>query len=110
MNNTEFSIISFYQFKKINNLKKIEKLLKDLCFFHKIRGTVLIAEEGINGTLAGFVKSVDIIEKKLIDLGFAKLQLKKSSYPYMPFNRFKIKIKREIVTFDGNDYKVHKLI
>tara|TARA_Y100000590_G_scaffold256415_1_gene287940 strand:+ start:38 stop:970 length:933 start_codon:yes stop_codon:yes gene_type:complete len=108
MNNSEFSIITFYQFKKINNLKKIEKLLKDLCFFHKIRGTVLIAEEGINGTLAGFVKSVDIIEKKLIDLGFAKLQLKKSSYPYMPFNRFKIKIKREIVTFDGNDYKVHK--
>ena len=68
MNNSEFSIITFYQFKKINNLKKIEKLLKDLCFFHKIRGTVLIAEEGINGTLAGFAKSVDIIEKKLVDL------------------------------------------
>ena len=103
MNNTEFSIISFYQFKKINNLKKVEKLLKDLCFFHKIRGTILLAKEGINGTLAGLNKPVKIIEKKLNDLGFTKLQLKKSSYQYMPFNRLKVKTKKEIVTFDGKN-------
>ena len=106
MNNIEFTIITFYQFKKIYDLEILRKALKDFCFFSKIKGTILLAEEGINGSVAGFSKPIELLEKKLQVLGFRKLDLKKSFYNYMPFNRLKIKVKKEIVTFDGNYYDV----
>ena len=106
MNNIEFTIITFYQFKKINDLEILRKVLKDFCFFNKIKGSILLAEEGINGSVAGLSKSIELLEKKLQVLGFRKLDLKKSFYKYMPFNRLKIKVKKEIVTFDGNYYDV----
>ena len=108
MNKVEFTIITFYQFKKISNQEGLQQILKDLCFFHKIKGTILIANEGINGTLSGLSNSIISLEKKLINLGFKKLNLKKSFYKFMPFNRLKIKIKKEIVTFDGNNYDADK--
>ena len=108
MNKVEFTIITFYQFKKISNQEDLQQILKDLCFFHKIKGTILIANEGINGTLSGLSNSIISLEKKLINLGFKKLNLKKSFYKFMPFNRLKIKIKKEIVTFDGNNYDADK--
>ena len=58
MNNNQFTIITFYQFKDIDDLQKIQQILKELCFFHKIKGTILIAKEGINGTVAGLSNSI----------------------------------------------------
>ena len=103
MNNSEFTIIAFYQFKKINDLEKYKNLLKNFCSFHKIKGTILLAKEGINGTVAGFFQPIEFLEKQLKDMGFKNLTLKYSYYKFMPFYRFKIKIKKEIVTF--NDLK-----
>jgi len=108
MNNNEFTIITFYQFKKISNPEKIKKILKDFCFFHKIRGTILLAKEGINGTISGLINPIKAFEEKIINLGFTNMESKRSFYKYMPFNRLKIKIKNEIVTFDGNYYNVEK--
>ena len=108
MNNTEFTIITFYQFKKTHNLEKINNILKNLCFFNKIRGTILIAKEGINGTVAGLDNAINLFQNNLKEFGFKNLQIKKISNKYMPFNRLKIKIKKEIVTFDGNLYDVEK--
>ncbi len=107
MNNNQFTIISFYQFKDIHDPQKIQQILKELCFFLKIKGTILLAKEGINGTVAGSSSSITLITEKLIDLNFNNLQFKESLYEYMPFNRLKIKIKKEIVTFDGNNYRVN---
>ena len=104
MNNNKFTIISFYQFKKIRNSEKVQIILKDLCFFHKIKGTIILAKEGINGTIAGFDTSIRLILEKLKKIGFDNLQVKKSLYQFMPFNRLKIKVKKELVTFDGNHY------
>ena len=108
MNNTEFTIITFYQFRKFNDLEKQKKRLKNFCFFHKIKGTILLADEGINGTVAGLITSINLFEKKLKEIGYKKMQIKYSSYLFMPFNRLKIKIKKEIVTFDGSNYNVEK--
>ena len=108
MNNTEFTIITFYQFKKTHNLEKINNILKNLCFFNKIRGTILIAKEGINGTVAGLDNAINLFQNNLKEFGFKNLQIKRTSNKYMPFNRLKIKIKKEIVTFDGNLYDVEK--
>ena len=66
MNNLLFTIITFYQFKKINNLVKFKIELNDTCKFNKIRGTVIIAKEGINGSVAGTSGSIRLLEIYLI--------------------------------------------
>ena len=65
MNNKNFTIITFYQFKNILNKKKIISKLKDFCKFNKIKGTILVADEGINGTLAGLENSINKVIKIL---------------------------------------------
>ena len=108
MKNLNFTIITFYQFKKIKKLVFIKKLLKDFCSFHKIRGTILLAEEGINATVAGLSGPIKLLEKEITKIGFNKLEKKRSFYNYMPFNRLKIKIKNEIVTFNEKKLDVEK--
>ena len=56
MNNKHFTIVSFYQFKKDFDQSEVLSQLNDFCKFNKIKGTILIANEGINGTLAGLKK------------------------------------------------------
>ena len=104
----QFSIITFYQFKKNYQTDNIQKKIKSFCSFHKLRGTVLIANEGINGTLAGMDKSINLFSKELKKIGFNKLEKKTSKYDFMPFNRLKVKIKKEIVTFDSKILDVEK--
>ena len=58
MNNKNFTIITFYQFKKISKKQKIISKLNEFCKFNKIKGTILIADEGINGTLAGLQENI----------------------------------------------------
>ena len=99
MNNLLFTIITFYQFKKIKNLLKFKIELKDICKFNKIRGTVIIAKEGINGSVAGTSGSIRLLEIYLKNKGFDKIKPKYSYFKYMPFFRLKVKLKKEIVTF-----------
>ena len=106
MKNLKFTIITFYQFKKNCNVQKLKNLLNHFCSFHKIKGTILLAKEGINGTVAGLMEPINVLEKEFLRLGFTRLELKKSTHEFMPFNRLKIKIKNEIVTFDGSQLDV----
>ena len=98
MNNKYFSIITFYQFKIVKNKKGIITKLKDYCKFNKIKGTILIADEGINGTIAGLEKNINSFIVFLENFNFNNLNLKKSKYGYMPFQKLKIRSKNEIVT------------
>ena len=98
MNNKYFSIITFYQFKIIKDKKDIITKLKDFCKFNKIKGTILIADEGINGTIAGLEKNINSFILYLENFSFEKLNLKRSKYKYMPFQKLKIRNKNEIVT------------
>ena len=109
MKNIKFTIITFYKFKKIRRTENIQKLLKEFCSFHKIKGTIVLAEEGINGTVAGLSTPIDLLQKKLTELGFMNLEEKKSFNDFMPFNRLKIKIKKEIVTFYEKNLDVEEL-
>ena len=98
MINSLFTIITFYQFKKITNPEKLQIKLKDFCKFNKIRGTIIIAKEGINSTVAGTPKAINLLETVLFKVGFNNLESKYSSYKYMPFFRLKVRLKKEIVT------------
>ncbi|MBI29518.1 MAG: hypothetical protein CFH21_00852 [Alphaproteobacteria bacterium MarineAlpha5_Bin11] len=108
MQKNQFTIASFYKFKKIANPQKLQNLLKEFCQFNKLKGTILIAQEGINANVSGFDTSIKNFKKKLIDLGFTSLEIKLSYYPIMPFNRLKIKIKKEIITFCNTELDVEK--
>ena len=77
---------------------QVFKVANELCKFNKIKGTIILAEEGINGTIAGLFESIKKFESHLLGLGFAKYNPKYSYSKFMPFSRLKVRNKKEIVT------------
>ncbi len=98
MNNKHFTIITFYQFKKDFDQNEVLTELNGFCKFNKIKGTIIIANEGINGTLAGLKKDINNILSILNKFNFDNLNAKFSYSKFMPFQKLKIKQKNEIVT------------
>ena len=94
-----FKVFGFYKFIKIKSLKKNKNFLQKFLTSNNIRGTIIIAKEGLNGTVSGSVKDIDKTTKKLKFL-FSFKQFdssNESKSKFQPFHRFKIKIKKEIV-------------
>ena len=94
-----FEIFGFYKFKKLNTLKKNKILLQDFLVKKNIRGTVIIASEGVNATISG--KPLDLkaaITKIRKVLDFKKFDSENSSQSkFQPFHKAKVKIKKEVV-------------
>ena len=103
-----FKVITFYQFINLDNLEKLAQQLKRFCISNKIRGSIILAEEGVNGTLAGLPNNIDGLENYIIELGMANLNVKYSKIHEMPFYRLKIKIKNEIVTMLNDPIDTNK--
>jgi UPF0176 protein len=95
-----YKIISFYEFNTFDSskIKDNQKKLSTKCKKHNIKGTIILAEEGINGTISGSVKNIDNINNFLIDIGYST-NTKTSFSDKTPFKRLKVKIQPEIVTF-----------
>lgn len=75
-------------------------MLRDVCTAQAIKGTILIASEGVNGTVSGASEGIDTLFGALrSDARFADLVIKYSEADEHPFQRLKVKVKREIVTF-----------
>src|SRR5262249_44642551 len=97
-------VAAFYQFASLPDFRELREPLQTLCSTLKLKGSVLLAHEGINGTLAGRGEAIDEFIKALRegDL-FAgrldRLELKFSAASAMPFGRLKVRLKKEIVTF-----------
>ena len=98
MINSKFTILTFYQFKQIKDLLIIKSRISDFCKFNKIKGTIIIAEEGINGTIAGISQSIKNFQLEIKKIGFENLNPKYSYSKFMPFFRLKVRPKKEIVT------------
>ena len=98
MINSKFTIVTFYQFKKIKDISKIKNKIYDYCKFNKIKGTIILAEEGINGTIAGMISDIKNFESHISKLGFNEYRPKYTYYKFMPFFRLKVRVKKEIVT------------
>ena len=98
MINSKFTILTFYQFKQIKDLLIIKSRVSDFCKFNKIKGTIIIAEEGINGTIAGTSQSIKNFQLEIKKIGFENLNPKYSYSKFMPFFRLKVRPKKEIVT------------
>jgi len=80
----------------------------DLAKSLKLKGTVLIAEEGINGMLSGSEEHVCSFEKKLLsDPNFKDISFKVSHSPSIPFKKLLVKVKAEILTLGLKDIQPH---
>lgn len=92
-------ICAMYKFVRLNNFEEIRQPLANFMVNHDIRGTLLLAYEGINGTVAGSRGAIDALLKYLkADDRLADLSYKESYSDEMPFLRTKVKLKKEIVT------------
>jgi UPF0176 protein len=100
------SVAALYHFAPVNDPAALRDPLRALCDGQGVKGTVLIAPEGVNGTVAGPRGGVDAVLCHIREWpGFAQMEVKYSPADTMPFGRMKVRIKREIVTMgiDGID-------
>lgn len=92
-------VAALYKFAKLPDYQERQPYLFDFCVKQDLYGTLLLAEEGINGTVAGTRAGIDALIAFLrTDPRFADLEHKESYADEMPFTRMKVKLKKEIVT------------
>ena len=109
MKDSNLYIYSFYRFLDIKNKISLKKKL-DAFFLNKtMRGTILIANEGINVSISGNIKNlsetVKFIKK---NLNIKKIEIKIQKNNFLPFNKIKVRIKNEIVTLGTGNIDIEK--
>src|SRR5579859_2819422 len=97
-------VAAFYQFASLPDFRELREPLRMLCADLALKGSVLLAHEGINGALAGRPEAIDefvaaLRHSDLFGGRLDHLELKFSNAASMPFGRLKIRLKKEIVTF-----------
>ena len=102
--NENYQIITFYEFKALENICEIRQILKQLMQENAIFGTIILASEGFNSTVCGFAPDIEKFITVFESLLDTKLNCKISFHQERPFQRAKVRIKREIVTLKQ---KVH---
>ena len=97
-------VSALYHFVRLDDYRSLRQPLYDFMTKHKIRGTLLLASEGINGTVAGSKKAIDKLHAWLrSDQRLKDLKTKESFDNTMPFYRTRVKLKKEIVTMGIQD-------
>ena len=106
-----YSVAALYKFSSIKDPEKLHNEIRITLKNLSIYGTILVGEEGINGTISGeevkldeaiaFIQSID---------GFSKIDIKKSKSKVNPFVRLKIKHKKEIVTIGDKSINPNEIV
>src|SRR5690606_24881188 len=108
MNTTSFIVAALYKFVELPDFEALAEPLKAECLRLGLKGTLLLAAEGINGTVSGPPEGIaGLLSYLQRDQRFAGIEHKESVYDEQPFYRMKVKLKKEIVTMgvDGIDPK-----
>jgi UPF0176 protein len=99
-----FKIIAFYKFVHLDELATLRTSLKELCSSFDLCGSVLLAPEGINATIAGAPEAIDSFLHDLNkDSRFSDIEPKTSHSSERPFGKMKVLLKKEIITFGAPD-------
>ncbi len=94
-----FTVAALYRFAPFDGPAALRAPLLALCEERGIKGTLLLAREGVNGTIAGTADGVAAVVDHIRALpGCADLDVKYSAAAAMPFGRMKVRLKKEIVT------------
>ena len=102
-------VAALYQFKVVDDAADLQQRLLDLVKRINLCGTLILANEGINGTVAGDRAAIDAVKAFLLSEGFNDMEYKESFSSDKPFRKMKIKLKSEIVTL-GVDVKPRDLV
>ena len=101
---TAFLTAALYKFANMPDFAARQSPLLTLCEAHDVKGTLLLAPEGINGTIAGLPEAVHVVLAYLrADSRLADLQYKEAWADTQPFYRMKVRLKKEIVTMGVAD-------
>ena len=104
MSNLPIRIAALYQFARFADPKTLRAPLLALCEENGVRGTLLLAREGINGTIAGSDSGVEAVLDHIRTLpGCNAIEVKESRAESLPFHRTKVRLKKEIVTMGQPD-------
>ena len=98
-----YKVAAFYRFVRIDDIPAMRAEMKDFCAAHNVLGTILIAPEGVNGTIAALPDDLDRAVEKLravfgVEHGAPQCELKFSTAQEKPFQRLKVREKKEIIT------------
>ncbi len=94
-----YAVATFYLFVDLPDFEAMAEPLKKCCVDNSVKGTILLASEGLNATIAGEKAAVqNVVDSLCNDVRFADLFVKWSSASEMPFQRMKVRLKDEIVT------------
>ena len=92
-------IAALYHFARLPDYREWQAPLQACCREHDVYGTLLLAEEGVNGTIAGSREGIDAVLALLrADPRLAEMVHKESYADELPFHRMKVRLKKEIVT------------
>jgi UPF0176 protein len=92
-------VAALYKFISLPDFAEMQEPLLSFCQEQGIKGTILLAQEGINGTIAGSRQAIDAVLNFLrSDSRFTDLEHKESYTETPPFERMKVRLKQEIVT------------
>lgn len=103
-----YRVAAFYQFAALPDFRELREPLRATCAELDLRGSVLLAQEGINGSLAGTATAIETLVQELREGALFggrldHLELKYSWSVAMPFQRLKVRLKKEIVTLGAPD-------
>ncbi|MGJ8620810.1 MAG: rhodanese-related sulfurtransferase [Methylophilaceae bacterium] len=108
---SKFLTAALYKFVSLPDYKDLQQPILDACVQHTIKGTLLLAKEGINGTIAGEPANIRAILTYLRQYPqFSDLEHKESYADSHPFYRMKVKLKKEIVTMGVKDVDPNQVV
>jgi len=106
-----FTVTALYKFTTFEDLKPLKTKIYRACIDHQIKGTILLAHEGINGTIAGTEDNIHAILAFLKEtVGLKDDEHKESHADEMPFYRLKVRLKKEIVTIGRADVDPNEIV
>lgn len=106
-----YIVCALYKFVSLPNFKSLREPLLSVMNEHQVRGTLLLAHEGINGTVSGSREAINSLISWLnLQPGLENIDVKESTSKEKPFKRTKVKLKKEIVTMGVEDIDPRKVV
>ena len=105
-----YSVAALYKFSSIKEPEKLQNQIRDKLKGLSIYGTILVGEEGINGTISGDLNLKSALAYIKSIKGFSELDIKFSQSGINPFVRLKITLKKEIVTIGDKSLNPNDIV
>ena len=107
----QVTVCALYHFARISDPEHLQAGLLDLLLKQGLTGTLLVAHEGINGTVAGSAIAIDALKAFIAEDGrFENITYKQAQSAKMPFLRSRVKLKKEIVTMGVPDIDPREIV